>query len=94
MLSVAQKADGTLRLSMDGVTSDGSVFPEAWSFHVFENHFTLDQDFVELIEKEIQKPLEEMNYTPPPDSLIQMLGHALLVPLISAAIDARKAGVV
>lgn len=94
LLSVAQKADGTLRLSVDCVASDSATLPNNWNFKVFNGHFEIDEGYIQLIENEVSKPESEQSEygIGVPDSVLKEIGHALLTSLVTAAIEARKVG--
>lgn len=94
VLSVAQREDGTLRLSLDRVSSTSTTLPNHWDFRVFDGHFEIDTSFLDAVENELRKSENERSDEGMgvPDAVLQSIGHAFLVRLLVAAQDARKAG--
>lgn len=94
VLSVAQKEDGALRLSLDRVAATDTTLPNQWDFKVFDSHFEIDPSYLSTVESELSKPAHERSDegSGVPDAVLRSIGHAFLVRIVSAAIDAREAG--
>ncbi len=94
VVSVAQKANGALRLSLDRVVTSDTTLPNRWDFKVFDGHFEIDLTYLGTVESELAKPANERTEEGMgvPDDVLRSIGHAFLVRLIGAAIDAQKAG--
>ena len=94
VVSVAQKANGALRLSLDRVVTSDTTLPNRWDFKVFDGHFEIDLTFADAF-LPVCSSLPD-NHTEEgmgvPDDVLRSIGHAFLVRLIGAAIDAQKAG--
>ena len=94
VVSVAQKENGALRVSLDRVAANDTKLPNQWDFKVFDGHFEIDPTYLEAVESELSKPTHERTDEGMgvPDEVLRNIGHAFLVRLIGAARDARKAG--
>lgn len=85
VLSVAERPDGSLRLSIDRVDATGTTLPNEWRFKVFDGHLNIDQSDLDKI---YAKMYDSINV----DEAAASLGHALLVDVLAEAIEARKRG--
>lgn len=94
VLSVAQKDGGALRLSLDRVATTDMILPNRWDFKGFQNHFEIDPSVLSAVEAALNKPASERSEDGicVPDDVLCSIGQALLVHIIAAALDARKAG--
>ena len=84
VLSVAQKENGALRLSLDRVVATDTTLPNRWDFKVFDGHFEIDPTYLSTVEGELSKPANERTDEGIgfPDDVLRSIGHAFLVRLI------------
>jgi hypothetical protein len=94
VVSVAQKENGALVVSLDRVEASGTTLPNRWDFKVFDGQFEIDPTYLGAVESELARPANERGEEGMgvPDDVLRSIGHAFLIRLIGAAIDARKAG--